>query len=604
MEILVGGHLLIDYYAHTLALDELRKALAAAPFTDAALVSARNQTMTDLSLAGDHALLGALVDHIFAHAVSDGTELAMLGHASHLYSRGVTLYQQLAAVRGDFEGALAAPANPASAARFNSAAVNLQVFAQEAYAIQAEVTKLRDGVALLPYISPHPRQMDQPADSWDWGNRLLGRRTDAFVRNLARLAKNSPTRAFAFGALSSYCANVAGSAYLGNVVGGPRRSHRFRDRVARNSVGTWLARQYPSLPTLGTIAQNVRFGTAKNPTLPPGVGQLLNDALKATFDLSRTPPPPDLQLGYGRLVQHLQLLDDFVLPPIPLAPSDVWAAQLYGDPASPPPSLRVQDTGFSGDPDGGVTYTGNLPGDSQPGQSDSSGGSTICGIIMAILIIVDLVQAFVQCIVQWAKKQTCTFWDNMLLKKLWEKDPPDPRTPPGPPEDPGTNSAQLTAMAASDEVLQLIGALYDIHGQIWEALDRTNHFLALHGLTYPGYLIDLPVYKQFTSVPASTEWPHRPVTDPISSYHLYPSSPLEHPTAKTSSFTASATPDAFLTLSASEVALPLWRQIAYGVTDTQNFDMDADRDFRYPCWADKSINFDPVNVQVLAYGDQ
>jgi hypothetical protein len=63
---------LIDYHAHTLALEEASKALGAAPYTDAALVSARNQTQIDLSMAGEYALLGALVGHLSAHAVSAG----------------------------------------------------------------------------------------------------------------------------------------------------------------------------------------------------------------------------------------------------------------------------------------------------------------------------------------------------------------------------------------------------------------------------------------------------------------------------------------------------------------------------------------------------
>src|SRR5207245_366874 len=59
-----------------------------------------------------------------------------------------------------------------------------------------EVSLLRDDVSSLTYLSAHPRQLDHPLSSWDWGDLLLGRRTDAFVRNLSRLAQNTPTRAF------------------------------------------------------------------------------------------------------------------------------------------------------------------------------------------------------------------------------------------------------------------------------------------------------------------------------------------------------------------------------------------------------------------------
>ena len=100
---------LIDYHAHTLALEEASKTLAAATFTDAALVSARNQTQMDLSVAGGHALLGALMDHLLTHAVSDGSELALLDRAADLWTRGVALYNDLGSVRDRIESALGAP---------------------------------------------------------------------------------------------------------------------------------------------------------------------------------------------------------------------------------------------------------------------------------------------------------------------------------------------------------------------------------------------------------------------------------------------------------------------------------------------------------------
>jgi hypothetical protein len=210
----------------------------------------------------------------------------------------------------------------------------------------------------------------------------------------------------------------------------------------------------------------------------------------------------------------------------------------------------------------------------------------------------------VQCVVQWAEKKGCTFWQNMLLSKLWEQNPPDPRDPP-PTQNVSATSSQLTAMASVDQVTQLIGCLFDIHTQIWEGLDRAYNFLALHGLIYPGALIDEPVYAQFTAAPAEPQWPRRPVPDPVNGYYLYPASAVEHPVAAAFPFGAGAKPDAFLSFAVSEFALPLWRQIALKETDSQNRDLDADRGFSHPCWATGgSINDDPVNVVILTYTQQ
>lgn len=596
---------MIDYYAHSITFDETRKALAASLLTDPALIASRNQLGADLAAASNHAMLGAMVDQLFTHAVSDGTELGLLNRAADLWNNGVDLYNTLASVRTRLESALANPSDPASPAAFNSAAVDAQNFAQSAHVLQTQVISLRDDTLPLAYLAAHPRQSDQPSPAWDWANRLLGRRTDAFVRSLKKQAHNAATRAFAFGALTGYAANAAGSAYLGAMVGGPRRSHRFRDRLGRNSIGTWLARAYPATPSPGKLAQRLRFGPASSPALPSAIANLLQKAVQDTFDLSKTPAPPDFRLGYRRMLDHLTLLDNFVQPPPPVPPPALWMSKLYGDPSNPPPSLRIQDIGPSGDPGGGVSVGTNSPGDTQPGGSDNSSSSTICGIIMLILIIIDVIQAFIQCLGQLGGGKTCTFWDDMLLKKLWEKDPPDPRDSP-PTTDPTASSSSLTAMSSMDQITQMIGCLFDIHNQLWEALDRAGHFLAFHGLIYPGTRIDLPVYSQFTTFKQATQqWPRRPVTDPINWYHVYPFSPIENPSTTTAGFADGARPDAFIPLAVNRFAIPLWDQLARGETDTQNLDLDADRGFVHPCWATGgSINDDPVKVNILVYGAQ
>jgi hypothetical protein len=338
----------------------------------------------------------------------------------------------------------------------------------------------------------------------------------------------------------------------------------------------------------------------------------MDKALADTFDVTRTLPVPDLQLGYRRLVQHLTMLDGFVRPPSLVPPAQVWMARLFSDPQKPPPSLRPQDIDVTGQDGGGVAvqYGGPPePGQTVPDRSDSSKSSSVCGIVVAIIILVDLLQAFIQCIGQWANHHKCTFWDNMLLKKVWEQDPPDPHDPTQP-QNPNVTASQLTAAASSPQAAQLVGMLFDVHCQVWEAMDRAYAFLAVTGLIYPGDLVVMPLYAQFTSMPAPVPWPHREEADPASSYHLYPSSPLENLTSEIpSSFPTGAHPDVYLKQEAFNEAnmpmLELWRQIAAGDFDSQNRDLDADRSFGHLCWANGGpIHDDPVNVVILGYNEQ
>jgi hypothetical protein len=251
--------------------------------------------------------------------------------------------------------------------------------------------------------------------------------------------------------------------------------------------------------------------------------------------------------------------------------------------------------------------SGPSAGSGSPNSSDSSNTAKGCGIVVALLILLDLLQAFVQCIVQWANKKTCTFWDNMLLKKVWEQDPPDPRDPTHP-ENPGVSSAQLTAAASSPQLAQLVWMLFDVHSQAWEALDRAYIFLAVTGLIYPQRLLTTPVYAQFTSLPAPSPWPHREPADDVDVYHLYPVSPLEDPTEAASTFATGSLPDAYVQAGQANgpaVSLELWKQIALGAFDSVNRDLDADRGFEALCWAVRgSVTTDPIDVVTLTYAEQ
>lgn len=593
---------MLDYHADCVALGEFVSALTAASFPDPRAATAQQQALDAAAAEPNAALLGAFVQHLLIHASSDGAELDLLGRAADTWGRARTFCDRLGAIRADLEGAMEDPAAAGAADRFNNAAVGGQELANDVVALRLEVDGLRTEALTFPHLPPHPRQRDRGTQEWDWGNLQLARRTDALVRELHRRAGDVRSLSFAVGAGAAYGANVAGSAYLGHTVGGPRRTHRLRDRLARNTVGSWFAAHHSAALAPATMAARVRFGPAAAPVLPAELETLLGDALRHTFDLARTVPVPDLQLGYGRLVRHLGLLDAFDPPAVPTPPAQAWLAQLYGDPANPPPSLRPQDVDFVGQDGGGgaVSYGPGEPGSQKPDSSDSSKVSKGCGILLLAIILIDVLQAFVQCIGQWANGHTCTFWQNMLLSKLWEKDPPDPRDP----TNPGVNKAQLTAVAAAPQAVELVGVLFDAHNQAWEAMERARVFLAVTGLIYPTNVRGLPLFEQFTSVPAEESWPHREEPDPESTYHLYPLSSLEHPTEAASPYAVRAVPSTFLG-QATTVTLGQWGQIARGEHDSQNRDLDADRGFGHACWAARnSVHDDPIDVVVLGYDEQ
>jgi hypothetical protein len=599
----------VDYHGGCVSLTEFTAALSAANFTDPAVTTAKGQALAAISAEGGRALLGAFVHHLFGHAASDGAELDLLERASKLWAGGAALCNELGVIRADLVDALDNPGDPGAADSFNAASVSAQELAQKANEIRVEVNALRLDALKFPHLPEHPRQQDRTTDTWDLGNLALARRTEALVRELFRLASDQGTLAFAMGAATAYGSNAAGSAYIGQTVGGPRRTLRHRDRLTRNAIGSWLAANRAAAEPPSKMADRIALGAAA-PALPTNLEALIKNALNSTFDMRRTAPIPDLQLGYRRLVQHLRLLGTFTLPDPPAPPPQTWLAAVLSDPQKPPPSLRPQDIDVGGQDGGGVGVTiGDppAPGPNSPGPSDN-GVKRGCGIAVAIIILVDLLQAFIQCVGQWANHHQCTFWDNMLLKKVWEQDPPDPRNP-SPPQNPQVTAARLTAISTFPQTAQLVWVFFDTHNQIWKAMAKAYEFLALTGLIYPGDLTSAPLYQQFTTLPGDFTFPHREGTSAETTYHLFPSSPTENPTQQPSPFPAGRHPDEFLRrgsqLCAAEVTLQLWRQIASGEHDNQNLDLDADRGFAHSCWAARnSVQQDPVDVVILPFDEQ
>ena len=63
--------------------------------------------------------------------------------------------------------------------------------------------------------------------------------TGEFARNLLQHAKSANQKAFAFGWLSHVSSSVTAEPFVNNVVGGPYRTHWWRNRLAGNFVDSW-----------------------------------------------------------------------------------------------------------------------------------------------------------------------------------------------------------------------------------------------------------------------------------------------------------------------------------------------------------------------------
>lgn len=581
---------MIDYRAHVAVLEQLHQALSTLQPTTPSEASLRAQTLSALVQAQGYAQLGALIDHLFMHTSSNGTEMLLVEEAAKLWQEGIDLYNDFSDIRAKLEDALSHPDEPNSVVKFNQAMETTVSGLATIKNKQDQMSALGNKLATLPHLMSHPRQQDSDLKHWDWGNLFLSRRTDAFVRKIAEDADNPQTRAFAFGVLASYGGNAAGSAYLGHVVGGPRRAHRFRDRLARNSMGSWFAVQQPSLKSFGSLATKINLNA--NNSLPHELETLLTNALQATFDVSQTAPVPDLNLGYQRLLRHLELLDVFSLPAMPAMPPDHFTSVIYGDPTNPEgPSYQTQ--GIGGDGNSGLGDGPNSSSSVSINSTDSqnSDSGKACGTCILALIALGIV---ITMIIIEANDDDDD--DDVNVNAAigagaeipWDE----------------TNSAKLQDLASSESAYKMVNDAFEAHCKYWEVLNQAYNYLAITGLIYPDGLIDLPRFEQFTKTPTMTNWPHRPETKPLDKYHLYPLSATEQPSVSASYFAVGSQPDIFLP-EAVRIAKSLWVEIAGSLPGSKNLDLDADRGLHHLAWkSGNSINDNPLNVVLLGYNEQ
>ncbi|MDX0009880.1 hypothetical protein RWA06_25980 (plasmid) [Sinorhizobium meliloti] len=612
---------MVDYRIHVAALEAFREQLALSNMPDPTVSFLRDQHVSDADQSPEHALLGSMIDLLIWHASSDGQELELLGKVSALWQAGREIYAGIGEFRLHLENGLQDPSNLPALQGLNNATTALQGFAQQLTEYDLQLKSLKMEIAKLHHLRPHPRQLDKTLSNWSWGDVLLARRTDVFTREMRRQAADTETSAFAFGVLSSYGANAAGAAYLGQVVGGPRRSHRYRTRVASNTIGSWVGQNDPFAPTLEQLAQRLKqaFPTG----LPDAVEHQIQVSLEKAYDLGATPALPDLQLGYTRLLVHLELLASFRIPEAPPAPREPFLTKLFGDPANPYVPSMPEGTGLveSGSPVGnggsnpGSVLPQNVGRDDGPDHSEPPPTTEAkCGAFWEAVwwSLIFLLGGWIACVIRWQDGDRCALWDD--ITQNWEEAFPDGAQGAVEVSSSGFSaltSSDLANIAQAEQILQFVGDMHNLQSLMWEGFNKAQDFLAVYGLVYPDGLLERWRYSQYLSVPQAEpgDWPR--LDDTGVRFDEYPTSAVEQPAVFAFGYPTGSTPAAVLARvphvefrSAADICESLWLQMANDDVDSSNLDLDADRGWLHPCWtADGSITEQPINVRVLTYDE-
>ncbi|MGI8595477.1 MAG: hypothetical protein ACR2ML_14140 [Solirubrobacteraceae bacterium] len=556
---------------------------------DPSLAEIASELRASLDLETEVARLGACLGPLLAQ-LGPGAELDLLRRAQGLWQRGLATAEDLNTARVEFELALARDDLPDAVRVLQMGLDRLARLHDTVQGLIAEVKTLQGEVMSLAHLPPHPRQVDVPSAGWDWADAFAGRRGLAFVAAMLERAQDERGRAFATGALAGYAGHVAGSAFLGAVVGGPRRLHRFRDRLARNALGAWL-RQETGIPDPGTLAQQLRFEARDEPVLPPDVAAQLSAALAAAYP-SR--PAPELGLGYRRMLEHLDLLGAFRLPSPP-APPPIVAAPA-GGPAAP-----IESQTFNQPADGDFTVAmGPDTNHDSPGMaSQKKAQGDVCAYILLLIITLGIAYGL-WCIGRLTLDKKCGIDDFVGASSPGEPDPRAPRA----------TQQMLKKLREPPKANHILSDVYQLQLTVWQAFAAARSTLTVCGLLYPeeSELAQQP-HAQFLSAPAPRPWPLREAPGAEDSYATPPATlPEDPPTAfpfpnrAPSWLLHSDLVDNESTI--GEVVIGALRSLAAGPDERLNLDLDADRGRLHPAWSNStgtSISDQPLPVEILTY---
>jgi uncharacterized membrane protein YphA (DoxX/SURF4 family) len=114
--------------------------------------------------------------------------------------------------------------------------------------------------------------------------------TGKFAQNLMSAAASQNQKAFAFGWLCHIAASVTAEPFVNNIVGGPYRTHWWRNRLASNFVDSWTFGFFEQNP-LPTMAGDNPTPAYCNPQTGAGWPSICNANLQALFNVANLAGP-------------------------------------------------------------------------------------------------------------------------------------------------------------------------------------------------------------------------------------------------------------------------------------------------------------------------
>jgi hypothetical protein len=602
---------MLDLLSHFTVLDVLRARLHA-DVSGGALADKRLDRASDaLDTDNAYAVLGAVLDHLLAHDGSTSqAELDLLEQALAIWNTVRQFQLDFRATRADIEQLAINPAAPTALAQFNAARLAMARLIERHDALVASLQAFQWQLFPLGHLTPHPIANDDPVEAWPWRDVVLSRSTGAFTRNLVHLARNDGTPqalGFAVGALAGYAANAVGGPYLVHGVGGPRRSHPYRERLASYAVGTWLMHVPLPLPAHFDRTRALpMFGSPNNPALPPWLGELIAKALHITYGERAAAGMPDLDAAYARLMRHWRLLHSFE-PLAEAAPIDATLRTRINTTLTPADYDRPDvgtpgggDTGPAPGPGGNIFDPGpGAPPWFRPSHDNVADWiAEICLDILFLPILLIRIGFYLGHKGGSAKPATTGQAATALST-------------------PVTQAEYDSAMGGKD-ILITINELFYLDDAVQQLALDCMRLLKYVGLLYPqAKELHNPEFAECLVLPPASlgfEWPARPLANPNRILDL-PTSPPERPVQPPSGFAPGEKPIAFIVRGIGTGAAVLdagydiltheLLELPTSPVRNADFNLDGDRGAQHPCWeteAGTSIKDDPVSITVLAYG--